>query len=102
MQLSVTCNSVPTKECIFLFRLGELATTLSYMYIAHLLIHNEFLRISREITLDLVLVNAYCFLVNGNETFDKTAKEIEQDFQFKLKHEHLMQEIYTDFGSSWK
>jgi hypothetical protein len=71
------------------------------MYIAHLLIHNVFLCIGRDITLDLVLVNAYCFLVNGNETFDKTAKDIGQDFQFKLKHEYLMLEIYTDYGSSW-
>jgi len=72
------------------------------MYIAHLLIHNEFLRIGREITLDLVLVNVYCFLVNGSETFDKTSKYIGWDFQFKLKHENLMHEIYTDYGSSWK
>lgn len=46
------------------------------MHIAHLLIHNEFLRIGRKITLEIVLVNDYCFLVNGNETLDKTAKDI--------------------------
>jgi len=60
---------------------------------AHLLIHSEFLRIGRKIKLEIVLVNDNCFLVNGNETFDKTAKDIAEDFQFKLKHEHLMQEI---------
>jgi len=78
--------------------LRELATTLRYMYIASLLIQNEFLRIGRKITLEIVLVNDYCFLVVGKETFDKTSKDIGENFPFKLKHEHLIQEIYTDYG----
>lgn len=70
------------------------------MYIV-LFIYKEFLRIGRDITFVLVLLNVYCFLINGNEAFDKTATDIGQDFQYKLKHKYLMQEIYTDYALIW-